>query len=1317
MTHGPTEASSPSEGTQGSGAQDSADSLLREVAAGSDPSNGVFAPPQRLEEGDVVADRFVIERMARRGGMGAVYRALERMTGWPVALKVMARQGRDDDERFAQEARVLAELSHPAIVRYVAHGATAEGQPFLAMEWLEGEDLSERLAHKSLSVVESLAVARRIAEGLAAAHARGVIHRDVKPSNVFLVSGDPARAKLLDFGIVRLQLSAPAATARPVTRTGNVIGTVGYMSPEQAIADWTLDVRTDIFALGCVLFECLTGQPAFSGVHVVAVLAKVLREEAPRLRQIRPELSRALDDLVARMLSKEKEGRPADGAALLRELESLASVGSGASDVPTRPSPRLSASEQRLVSLMLAAGLEDSQRAGDIVRRHGGEVVRLANGALLVMMSGRSSTSEQIVADAVCALELHRASPASRIALSISKAQLSGGPPGHVIDQAAALLAASTWSGIRVDEATAALLGERFDVAVDDAGAFLVGRRADTEPPRTLLGKATPCVGRDKELTLLDGTLRECVEESVARAVLVTGPPGQGKSRLRYEFVRKVRERGDVAVLTARADPVGAGSSFMMVRQLVRQAAGLREGDPAPEQHTRLRAYVAEVCERGDFARIADFLGELLGVPSTEKPSPELRSARNDAQIMAVWLARSFGEWLAAECSARPLLVVLEDLHWGDLPSVNYLGDALRTLAARPLMVLALGRLEVRETFPNLWAGMDVHEVPLGRLTPRAAERLARASLGEAVSAETLNRVVERADGNAFYLEELIRRVAEGGGDALPDTVLALAQSRLERLEPEARRIVRAASVFGEVFWRGGIAHLLGAPADPQDLDAWLRTLAEREVISAGPESRFSGERAFSFRHGLVREAGYAMLTEGDRTSAHGLAGEWLERVGEKDALTIAGHFERAGEQRRAVRWLLLAAQTASDGGNMEAALGLAGRGLACEPDDSQRGQLQIVQAWALWQCGNWAGSVAASREAMGLLPRGSTAWFSAASFLFHTGMFLGDVNATAPVLQALMQVPVPPEPSAAYASAVHMLCVGLRIAGQFDAAYGFVERAEASTRGASDVDPVFGLRLQVTRAWLECASGQLESAFSRLSRAREAAAEIGDTWSLVSCSTFLAWVFMSLGSPSRAEAAKRQACEHPEWAFWTDWSLFFSASAKAFTGDAGAGEGLRELLDHHDPFLIACSRAMLALALLCRRDSDAAEREALIAIERGTMFPNVLATALAVQGRIALERRQGLAALSFAEKGLGVLSTHDTLRFVPTECLLHVTHAEALHTLGRTDEARTAILEARDRIMRIASTLDAHPDLRQSFLANIVANARTLELARDWEG
>jgi serine/threonine protein kinase len=292
------------------------DSFLREVAGASAPEGE--CPPLQLNAGDVLSERFVVERLAGSGGMGAVYRATDQSTGAPVAVKVMARHPVRDSARFAREALVLAELSHPAIVQYVTHG-TSEDTPYLVMEWLEGEDLSQRLARSGLDFEESLALVRRACEGIAVAHARGVVHRDLKPSNLFLCGGDAALVKVVDFGVARLNVGS-----QTLTRAGTMLGTIGYMAPEQVMNAVGVDSRADIFALGCVLFECLTGRPAFAGPQPAVALAKLLQWQPPPVSEVRPGLPEALDLLVLRMLAKDRNDRPKNVVAVLSALDALA---------------------------------------------------------------------------------------------------------------------------------------------------------------------------------------------------------------------------------------------------------------------------------------------------------------------------------------------------------------------------------------------------------------------------------------------------------------------------------------------------------------------------------------------------------------------------------------------------------------------------------------------------------------------------------------------------------------------------------------------------------------------------------------------------------------------------------------------------------------------------------------------------------------------------------------------------------------------------------------------------------------------------------
>ena len=202
------------------------------------------------------------------------------------------------------------------MVHYVAHGTDEGGLAYLAMDWLEGQDLAARLREGPLPLADTLTLARRVAGGLAATHAAGVVHRDVKPSNLFLPHGSVELATLLDFGVAR---SAPAASH--ATRRGVLLGTPGYMAPEQARRLDGVDERADIFALGCVLYECLTGRRAFAGTDLLEVLAKVLLDVPPAPSTLVAGIPRELDALVVGMLAKEPSARVPSCAELMRRLD------------------------------------------------------------------------------------------------------------------------------------------------------------------------------------------------------------------------------------------------------------------------------------------------------------------------------------------------------------------------------------------------------------------------------------------------------------------------------------------------------------------------------------------------------------------------------------------------------------------------------------------------------------------------------------------------------------------------------------------------------------------------------------------------------------------------------------------------------------------------------------------------------------------------------------------------------------------------------------------------------------------------------------
>lgn len=258
--------------------------------------------------------------------MGEVYRARDTVDGRAVALKFRGAFDPAHNDRFLAEARILSQLAHPAIVGYLGHGATDAGEAYIVMDWLEGIDLAARLRRGRCSVAEAVAIARRVAEGLAAAHARGLVHRDIKPGNVMLVGEDPAGATLVDFGVAR----AEAAT-RALTRTGAIVGTAGYMAPEQIEGRRDIDARADVFALGALLYEIVSGHPPYYGESHAEVRELAARADIVPLENIVPggHVPSALSRIVRKATEREPSQRYAGVSQLARDIERFRRGGLG----------------------------------------------------------------------------------------------------------------------------------------------------------------------------------------------------------------------------------------------------------------------------------------------------------------------------------------------------------------------------------------------------------------------------------------------------------------------------------------------------------------------------------------------------------------------------------------------------------------------------------------------------------------------------------------------------------------------------------------------------------------------------------------------------------------------------------------------------------------------------------------------------------------------------------------------------------------------------------------------------------------------------
>jgi hypothetical protein len=1283
-----------------------------------------------------IPERYEMLSLLGRGGMGAVYRARERGSGEVVAVKVLLENHAGAAERFAREAAVLAGLDHPGIVRYGTHGVTKAGEPYLAMEWLDGENLAGRLKRGRLTVDETLTLATQVAAALGAAHARGVVHRDLKPSNLFLVARDIGQVKVLDFGIAQL------GGAARMTKTGALVGTPGYMAPEQARSEGSLTPAADIFALGCVLFEALAGRPAFEGPNAMAILAKLVFGEAPRLEAHCPDTPPALAALIARMVAKDPAGRPADGEALAAALGALGAPGApgalGAAPTPVTASSgrphALTEAEQRVACIVmirldgegaLASGAgslpAEVRRA---VEEAAGRIAQLADGSIAVAFGGSGVVKDQVTLAARLALVIQAQLPRATIALATGRGASRDTPLlGEAIERAAQRIERASRAAaagplvVAIDETTAALLDPRFEWREGAAGPELFAEREAAETARRLLGKPMPCVGRERELSVLEHAFDFCVEERAGQVFLVTAPAGVGKSRLAYELTQAIHRRSpDAAIWLGRGDSMCAGSSLHLVGYALSSALGMRCSDPVEARRDQLRMRFAD---RGQGARrLSEFLGELVDAPFPDPGSPELDAARRDPRLMAEQTQRAFGDFLAAESDARPVVIILDDLHWGDAASVRFLDLALRDAEGRAIFVLGLARPEVHERFPRLWAERGMQELHLSLLSPKASRRLVGAALGEGFADAAMARLVALSEGNAFYLEELIRAAAEGE-QTLPETVVAMVQARIDGLDPDARRVLRAASLYGEVFWSGGVVALLGDMRPEQATD-WLSRLCAEEVLVRRQDSRFAGQDELAFRHALLREGAYAMLTENDRSLGHRLAGHWLEQHGESDARSLAEHFERGEERARAAQHYLRAADHAYGADDPDAIVLCVERGLGCGAEGELRAALLGLKADVLFRREQYAESIALATEAFDGLPAGSRRWYMTVVTL-HAATALLQPGALH-LARRFLDVLPSPEARDEYLRAgfwlqstlaavgekgvVHELLLqmrreGVHISRDDASAWGYLKSAESNHHHLIQEVPWSRMRAneEATRSLAEAGRWG-----DRCLKANDYGRSL-----------------MDLGDHVGAESVLREnraLTEQRRDAISLAFARLYLARLLARVAPVDRlpePEHLaRVVIAADNPMTAGLAHGVLAQLAVRGGDLATAEVEARMACERVRPFPTYSWHIIALFVQILLSLGRAQEALDAGEEALERLVRLGVSGYGEIDLRLAV--AEGLGATGRIEEARTMLRETLPRLRRRVDDIPS-AEARARYLTEVPTHARLLSVAREWLG
>ncbi|MDC0709475.1 protein kinase [Stigmatella sp. ncwal1] len=932
-------------------------SLLQEIA-----QSGTPLPTPRLKTrlGGPEGRRFEILEELGSGTMGQVFRAWDEQLQRTVALKFLTpRHWQDASAFLLREARAIARLDHENIVRIhdVAEwreNAWAPRVPFLVMECLEGESLSALMKRGRLGLRRAVELMYAVAAGLAHAHAHHVVHRDLKSSNVFITR--QGQVKLLDFGLAHLLAESSEIPHLPTA------GTPLYMAPEQ----WQggrQDDRTDVWAAGVLFHELLTGAPPY-----VFDTPQDLREQilSPKpilpVREKFPEVPEDVARLVEAMLDKEPSHRPPP--AELRERLKRLVDGFGLS----RETPRHLAPERRQVTLLVCrlAGLaelaeclstEDASELESAFHRLASRFIQQQGGLAALFMGdevlacfgyplAREEDAERAVrAGMKLAQELTSVlrqewpgKPLGAVAVqvglhtdSVVFDDLQPELRGHTLSMqgkapqlASALarraepgtvvLSGTTWSlvpGAFEAEAREPLSGGGLAQPVQ-TWRVMGARRAALRFERSWATRGiTPLVGREPELQRLQ-SFWEWTRQGRGLCVLLEGEAGIGKSRLMLEWSGHLQSEQDL-VLRAQCWMQSQASALAPILETMRNL--LRLGPEAsPEQN--LRWVERRMALRGLTPKQTQQVASLLSLPVAQESSHLLLPAQRQKEESFQALA----ELLWHVASEGPVLFVVEDLHWADPSTLEFIGFLLERLVSHPMMIL----LSVRPHFRIAWPVHPwLHRMTLERLAPEQTAELVRKTAGNrALPEETVRQLVARTDGIPLFIEEMARRVLEsapGAETPIPATLRELLLARLDALPPAQKALVHLCAVVGRSF-----SHALLSALTEQDetmLRGQLRGLLEMGLLDPLEDAAVP---SYQFRHALIQEAAWDSQLRGTRRQHHQriaqILAERFPEVAEASPERLAWHHTQAGDTEPARNlWARAGALALRRSANLEA--------------------------------------------------------------------------------------------------------------------------------------------------------------------------------------------------------------------------------------------------------------------------------------------------------------------------------------------------------------------------------------------------------------
>ncbi|MBI3112676.1 MAG: protein kinase [Ignavibacteriales bacterium] len=914
--------------------------------------------------GQTVSHYKILEKLGE-GGMGVVYKAQDLQLDRLVALKFLSSHlsgSEQDKARFVQEAKAAAALNHSNICTIYGIEEHHE-QMFIAMEWVEGRTLKEKIGESPLLSEEIVSVALQVGEGLLHAHENGIIHRDIKPENIMLLRH--GGAKIMDFGLAQI-----AGRSRVVSE-GAVVGTIAYMSPEQVRGE-KLDARSDIWSLGASLYEATAGRVPFPGQYEQAAMYLILNESPTPLATLVPEVPIKLQSIIEKALQKEPERRYQSVREMLEELRSFKEeltrarthgvIHRARTAVPGAEAVTgIAERERRLVTIVLAGIMHvdqlyerrDSEFVTTILSdcfkgltsvllKYGGTVEKMAAEHGLMATFGAPVAHEDDPDRALrCALELMSfigrfnslmsARMPVPLALRIgihSGTVVAGGDletgyavMGDTVNVAAGVLDVAAEGQICLSGETYRLVDRIAETELSRSVrlrgtthtvdvSVLRGLKSEAATKRGGIGKGE-FIGRAQEIDTLKKSLDLVVSRKEVR-LFICGEPGVGKTRLSEELLTLARAKG-MSTYEGKCSSFEVNTPYFLWNTLLKSV--LRLGPDATERETRVR------------------LHDLLQILSLEAEEPYLAtllSLRYEEILLEVdeqrkrRIFQATQKLLKALAHQQPNLFVFEDLHWIDRFSQALLQFVFTDESVAP----ALFFFAFRPDYVDKKTLTFGETIDLDRLSDAEAASLIKSHFEVDEVPDALEQLLhKRAEGNPFFVEETVRTLLDRKMIAIrkrkmevlidnveagvPETIQGVIMARIDRLEHRIRDVLLDASVIGREFSRPVLEHVV---ARKNEVVPSLQELQTLEFILEKQEAQ---ELEYLFKHYLIQEVAYNTILTEKRKKLHGLIARaveqlYSERLKEFYEL-LAFHYEKAEEWDKAAEYLSRAGRKVSE--------------------------------------------------------------------------------------------------------------------------------------------------------------------------------------------------------------------------------------------------------------------------------------------------------------------------------------------------------------------------------------------------------------------